>query len=94
LFIETGQKQSVRSLATLIRNHLFKMHSDISTSFSIFRKKWQIRSATIGNRLTILDNGSSFEGIDRGIDDEGCLIIDTADGMKSFCTGDIVELGG
>lgn len=56
------------------------------------RDEYEPRCASIGTRLTIsVAGGVPKPGTGRGIDDDGHLVVETADGLETFSVGDVVH---
>ncbi|NLE97358.1 MAG: biotin--[acetyl-CoA-carboxylase] ligase [Propionibacterium sp.] len=56
------------------------------------REAYTARCASIGAELTISIAGEAPKpGVGRGVDDDGRLIVETADGLETFAVGDVVH---
>jgi len=59
-------------------------------SFANFHNEWNQWDAYINEKCQVHQNSTlQFEGINRGVDDEGCLILETANGFKKIISGDV-----
>jgi BirA family biotin operon repressor/biotin-[acetyl-CoA-carboxylase] ligase len=56
-------------------------------------KEWQSNNVTLGNRVAVNGSGVSFEGLARGIDHEGRLLVECDDGStQTVASGDVTIL--
>lgn len=64
--------------------------------FAPFRAEWQSLHAWQGLPVRVLGAGQeSFEGVAKGVDDTGVLIVATADGLRAIHSGEVsLRLGG
>ncbi|MBL8382410.1 MAG: biotin--[acetyl-CoA-carboxylase] ligase [Burkholderiales bacterium] len=98
-----GIGQPVTDLASLgvrlSRNHLLAAVLDelaaVLPAFDAgglapFAAAWHARHAFAGQRVTVAgDTGTAVTGVAAGIDTDGALLIDTADGRRRVITGDV-----
>lgn len=62
--------------------------------FSLLKEPYEARLANRGNQVKVLDPKEPFEGIARGIDDLGNLLVLCEDGStKSVCSGEVSVRG-
>lgn len=56
------------------------------------RETYSARCASIGRELSIsVEDGHPLPGRGVGIDADGCLVVDTATGLRAFAVGDVVH---
>jgi BirA family biotin operon repressor/biotin-[acetyl-CoA-carboxylase] ligase len=67
-------------------------HFDLfaSAGFALLRTDWQLRHVWQDQRVRLQEEGRPpIEGICRGVDDEGALLLATAAGLERFWAGDV-----
>lgn len=58
--------------------------------FASFRQEWHDRHAFQGREVRIdLAGGEGFHGIARGVDEQGALLVETADGLRRLHSGEV-----
>lgn len=58
--------------------------------FGIFVSRWNALHAHRDQPVRIIDRGRTlFDGVARGVDAQGCLLLDTADGPRAVVAGDV-----
>jgi BirA family biotin operon repressor/biotin-[acetyl-CoA-carboxylase] ligase len=60
-----------------------------AAGFAAVHPAWERYSALTGRRVTVVDGDMRTEGVVKGIDDEGALMIDTDKGPAKILTGDV-----
>ena len=58
-------------------------------SFAVIRPLWERYSALTGQPVTVVDGVSRISGTVTGIDEEGALLLETAQGQRRILTGDV-----
>lgn len=56
---------------------------------SPFQQRWEAADLFIGQQIKLLIGTDEVHGICRGIDKQGAVVLETADGIKSFIGGEI-----
>lgn len=54
-----------------------------------FKARWQAADLFYGREIRLLMGGKSVEGICRGVDEQGAVLLETADGVQAFIGGEI-----
>jgi BirA family biotin operon repressor/biotin-[acetyl-CoA-carboxylase] ligase len=58
--------------------------------FGVFVSRWNALHAHRDQFVSIVDRGQTlFDGIARGVDVQGCLLLDTVDGLRAVVAGDV-----
>jgi BirA family biotin operon repressor/biotin-[acetyl-CoA-carboxylase] ligase len=57
--------------------------------FAPVREAWLARAARLGERIRVRIGVEAFEGVFEGLDDDGCLVLDCADGRRRISAGDV-----
>jgi BirA family biotin operon repressor/biotin-[acetyl-CoA-carboxylase] ligase len=57
--------------------------------FAPVRAAWLARAARLGERIRVRIGAESLEGVFDGLDAEGCLMLDCADGRRRISAGDV-----
>ena len=57
--------------------------------FSAVLRDWENLSVTIGQDVKVIFNDDSFQGKAVGIDQDGCLLVDTGEEVKRVLAGDV-----
>jgi len=57
--------------------------------FAMLRKMWTANAKGIGKKIFVNQENIKKEGIFLGIDDDGCLLLNTANGKKKILVGDV-----
>ncbi|PCI70145.1 MAG: biotin--[acetyl-CoA-carboxylase] synthetase [Gammaproteobacteria bacterium] len=61
----------------------------IHQGFEAFNKKWEKNSAFIDQAVTIKTHNANIDGIEKGIDKNGAIIVQTNQGEKTFYSGEV-----
>jgi len=84
--------QSEEILHTLLNRLRLRYQDFIESGFKPLRERWESHSDGIGRRFSFSIADAPLEGIMRGIDEAGRLILDTGEGnLHSVDTGEIIE---
>ncbi|MCU7978044.1 bifunctional biotin--[acetyl-CoA-carboxylase] ligase/biotin operon repressor BirA [Shewanella sp. SW36] len=54
-----------------------------------FKTRWQVADLFYGREIRLLMGEKSVEGICRGVDEQGAVLLETADGVQAFIGGEI-----
>ena len=54
-----------------------------------FKTRWQAADLFYGREIRLLMGEKSVEGICRGVDEQGAVLLETADGVQAFIGGEI-----
>jgi BirA family transcriptional regulator, biotin operon repressor / biotin---[acetyl-CoA-carboxylase] ligase len=88
--IATGRACDRIELASALFNRLHSRYMETeSAGFAAVRPAWERYSALTGRRVTVVDGEARTEGVVKGIDDEGALLIDSDKGPARILTGDV-----
>ena len=52
-------------------------------------REWREQDWLLGKAIVVEDTGTQLSGIAAGIDDDGALLVDTADGLKRIVAGSV-----
>jgi BirA family transcriptional regulator, biotin operon repressor / biotin---[acetyl-CoA-carboxylase] ligase len=91
LLKETGQKVSRLALLTRFLGQAEKLYDRAKREgVSWLREEWNHYSLVNNHRLTISSNQKKWNGVGKGIDDQGALILELDDGrQEKFLAGDV-----
>jgi BirA family biotin operon repressor/biotin-[acetyl-CoA-carboxylase] ligase len=78
-------------LAAAILNGLDHEMRSLPGAIGTYQDRWRTVSATFGTMVTISTPTGVVEGIDRGLDAQGRLILDTREGERAIHTGDVLQ---
>jgi BirA family biotin operon repressor/biotin-[acetyl-CoA-carboxylase] ligase len=88
--IATGRACDRIELASALFNRLHSRYMETEVAgFAAVRPAWERYSALTGRRVTVVDGEARTEGLVKGIDDEGALLIETDKGPARILTGDV-----
>jgi len=62
---------------------------NLGRGFPLLRNQWLSRASGLGRRVAIRSGANLIEGIFAGIDDQGCLIVDTGEHYVPIAAGDV-----
>ncbi|MGZ5029851.1 MAG: bifunctional biotin--[acetyl-CoA-carboxylase] ligase/biotin operon repressor BirA [Methylobacter sp.] len=88
----TGQSQLYRNhLAGILLNHLLPVIADYeNTGIQAYLDEWRSYDCLSGKSATLFIGQQQFEGIVRGIDNSGMLLIERPDGIvQTFASGEV-----
>jgi BirA family biotin operon repressor/biotin-[acetyl-CoA-carboxylase] ligase len=54
-----------------------------------FKARWQVADLFYGKDIRLLMGENHVDGICRGVDEQGAVLLETADGIKAFIGGEI-----
>jgi BirA family biotin operon repressor/biotin-[acetyl-CoA-carboxylase] ligase len=77
-----------RVAASIIEAAVGVLQAWNTSGFSFWQGAWQGRDMMLGQRVSII-GAESIEGIARGVNAEGALLIETAEGLKTVWGGDV-----
>ena len=60
-----------------------------SKGFACFQKAWNERDAFRGDTVTLYVGGRECHGVCSGVDNKGCLLLKTEEGIKRFSGGEV-----
>ncbi len=85
-----GQALDRNRLLALIINQLLPMLEQFSKrGFAPFRDDWLCRDAFADQPICLQTQSLTIDGIERGVDDNGALLIETAQGLRAFHGGEL-----
>jgi BirA family biotin operon repressor/biotin-[acetyl-CoA-carboxylase] ligase len=94
VFIATGKRCDRAALANSLFLRLDSRYMETETyGFAAVREAWERYSALTGKRVTVVDAGTRIAGTVAGIDPDGALLLDTADGRRRIVAGDVTLEG-
>jgi BirA family biotin operon repressor/biotin-[acetyl-CoA-carboxylase] ligase len=79
-------------LKNIVRELMCQYDRIVSGETGFVLNEWRKRSATLGKKVRAYMSDHIVEGLARDIADDGCLVLETTDGEKRVCWGDIVHL--
>lgn len=80
LIVETGQPHDREALLASYAGHFERLYAAAREGVSP-RDAWRARLVTIGRNVRASWQGGSVEGVADDVDDDGALLIRTADGV-------------
>ena len=86
LLLEAGRAPDRAALIAAVCNRLEARFATMDSGD--FLKESRRRSAVIGRKVTVLSDGR-YTAVARGIDDDGHLVVETADGLKTLHAGEV-----
>jgi BirA family biotin operon repressor/biotin-[acetyl-CoA-carboxylase] ligase len=94
VFIATGRLCDRVAVANSLFTRLNTRYDETVTSgFAAVRPHWERYSALSGKRVTVVDAVSREEGIVKGIDADGALLLETSSGLRRIIAGDVTLEG-
>src|SRR5580698_7959070 len=94
VFIATGHRCDRVAVANSLFTGLNTRYDEtVTQGFAAVRPHWERYSALGGKRVTVVDAGTREEGIVRGIDADGALLLETANGLRRIIAGDVTLEG-
>ncbi len=94
VYIATGHRCDRVSVANTLFTRLNIRYDDtVTRGFSAVCPEWERYSALTGKRVTIVDAGTREEGVVRGIDTDGALVLETSNGVRRIIAGDVTLEG-
>ena len=90
LAVECGKKVDRLSLLRQLVRELDAWYQVFLADEKDVLDEWKVLNATIGSRVAVSGRGETFQGMAKGIDDEGRLIVEIADGiLRTVAAGDV-----
>ncbi len=83
---------SIRDLMEMVRCELIRTVLEWEESPKSILDLWKTSSATMGRTIRVRFMGQTIEGIDRGIDALGNLILETGSGTRTIFAGDLTGI--
>jgi BirA family biotin operon repressor/biotin-[acetyl-CoA-carboxylase] ligase len=94
VFIATGRQCDRVAVANSLFLRLQSRYMETEThGFGAVREAWERYSALTGKRVTAVDAGTRLTGTVAGIDSDGALLLDTADGQRRIVAADVTLEG-
>lgn len=94
VFIATGRPCDRIAVANTLFTRLNIRYDEIVTNgFVAVRPVWERYSGLTGKRVTVVDAGTREEGIVKGIDTDGALLLETSSGVRRIIAGDVTLEG-
>lgn len=90
VFDASGTVTDRHVLAAAILNALRNGVDGLPETIETLRARWQTAGATVGAMVAVSTPGGMVEGIDRGLDPHGRLIVQTRDGERTVHTGEVL----
>lgn len=83
-----GQREAL--IAAMLDHLCSELSAFEQHGFSAFVARWNALHAHRDQPVAIIDRGQTLmEGIARGVDAQGCLLLDTVDGPRAVVAGDV-----
>jgi BirA family transcriptional regulator, biotin operon repressor / biotin---[acetyl-CoA-carboxylase] ligase len=90
VLIATGYPCDRAAIASALLQKLGTRYMETERrGFAAVRPIWEHFSALTGRLVTVVDGGSRINGTVRGIDEDGALLLETAQGLTRILTGDV-----
>ena len=96
LCLECGEKISREDLMKATMKHFESFYEkyEVSGDFSLLKGQYEKRLVNRNSQVRVLDPKEPFEGIAKGIDELGNLLVLCEDGqLKSVCSGEVSVRG-
>ena len=94
VLIATGRRCDRAAVANALFSSLNTRYMETETrGFAAVRPAWEHYSALAGRRVTVVDAGTREDGLVRGIDGDGALLLETAHGIRRIVAGDVTLEG-
>lgn len=92
--IATGRECDRVSVANSLIIRLNSRYMEtVTQGFAAVRPIWERYSGLTGKRVTVVDAGAREEGVVKGIDTDGALLLETASGTRRIIAGDVTLEG-
>lgn len=88
-----GAPDRVGAVALIVESVLEARRRYAAEGLAACIAAWRRRDALLGRELLIADGRREIAGIGAGIDDDGCLLLDTPDGRRRFHSADVSVTG-
>ncbi len=90
LAVECGRKIDRLSLLRQLIRELDAWYQVFLAAEKDVLAEWKVLNVTTGNSVAVSGAGETFQGLAQGIDDEGRLIVEIADGtLRTVAAGDV-----
>lgn len=86
---DVAQSASRDAVFAALCDHWLAAMAQWQDGYAATRAAWLACAHGLGSRVRIRPPGGEVSGIMRGIDSRGCLVLDTADGERTFDAGDL-----
>lgn len=84
------ERVSRNEVLSLLLNELVPLLDDFELhGFSKYRSQWQSLDAFQNKKVVVKLGSDEVEGVSRGVDVSGALIVDTSEGVRSFNGGEV-----
>ena len=94
MLIATGHRCDRVAVANSLFTRLNIRYDEIVTrGFAAVRPAWERYSGLTGKRVTVVDAGTREEGMVKGIDTDGALLLETSSGIRRIIAGDVTLEG-
>ncbi len=94
VLIATGHRCDRVSVANSLFTRLnIRYDETVTKGFAAVRPEWERYSALTGKSVTVVDAGAREEGIVKGIDTDGALLLETSNGVRRIIAGDVTLEG-
>ena len=94
VLIATGHRCDRVAVANSLFTRLNIRYDEIVTrGFAAVRPAWERYSGLTGKRVTVVDAGTREEGMVKGIDTDGALLLETSSGIRRIIAGDVTLEG-
>ena len=78
---------------TLFTRLNIRYDESVTQGFAAVRPHWERYSGLSGKRVAVVDAGTREEGIVKGIDTDGALLLETSSGVRRIIAGDVTLEG-
>ena len=92
IHLESKITPDLKHVADVCREKLFEIYHKWQKDPKKIVSLWMKRSLSYGRSVTIKVKNRRLLGIDRGLDIQGNLLLETADGIESLSSADIVDI--
>jgi BirA family biotin operon repressor/biotin-[acetyl-CoA-carboxylase] ligase len=94
VLIATGRRCDRVAVANSLFMRLNTRYMEtVTQGFAAVRPYWERYSGLTGKRVTVVDAGTREEGVVTGIDADGALLLETANGTRRIIAGDVTLEG-
>ena len=85
-----GEAADRNQLAGSLIGHLIAALEEFQQKgFTPFMEEWNLHDITLGQAVVISSSSRQWQGIAKGINNQGALLLDTGNGMESFSGGEV-----
>lgn len=85
-----GRKVERLPLLAAILKQLEVLYGEVTAhGFERMFDEWRAQSVTLGQAVNVIAASHNFEGVAVNIDEDGALLVKTADGLKKVIAGDV-----